>query len=87
MHPAVQKAIADLVAEGKTPSVALTKARLSGSIPMPVIIAGISAYKNNPDIVTQPLPPFSEQDTPSGQSQLDRIEQKLDRLLFLLEKS
>ncbi|WP_105167767.1 hypothetical protein [Pseudoalteromonas sp. T1lg23B] len=86
MHPAVQKAIAELIAEGKTPSVALTKARLSGSVAMPVIIAGLSAYKNNPDIVTQPLPPHSEQDTPSQKSQLDRIEQKLDRLLALLEK-
>ncbi|MCF6436355.1 MULTISPECIES: hypothetical protein [Pseudoalteromonas] len=85
MHPAVQKAIADLVVEGKTPSVALTKARLNGSVPMPVIIAGLSAYKNNPDIVKQPLQPISEQDTPS-QSQLDRIEQKLDRLLALMEK-
>ncbi|BBN80977.1 hypothetical protein PA25_09620 [Pseudoalteromonas sp. A25] len=86
MHPAVQKAIAELVNSGKTPSVALTKACLSESVPMPVIIAGLSAYKNNPAIIEQPLASTSDQDNLQQQSQLDRIEQKLDRLLTLLEK-
>ncbi|MBD1584116.1 hypothetical protein [Pseudoalteromonas sp. S16_S37] len=86
MHPAVQKAIAELVNSGKTPSVALTKARLSEPVPMPLIIAGLSAFKNNPAIIEQPLTLKSEQDNRPQQSQLDRIEQKLDRLLTLLEK-
>ncbi|CAH9063882.1 hypothetical protein PSECIP111951_02991 [Pseudoalteromonas holothuriae] len=86
MHPAVQKAIAELVSDGKVPSVALTKARLSDPVPMPLIIAGLTAYKNNPDIITFPLSSQPKQDAQQQQSQLDRIEHKLDKLLTLLEK-
>ncbi|NOU50670.1 hypothetical protein HG263_08950 [Pseudoalteromonas sp. JBTF-M23] len=86
MHPAVQKAIVELVNSGKTPTVALTKARLCEPVPMPLIISGLSAYKNNPEIIKLPVTEKSEQDSLSQQSQLDRIEQKLDRLLTLLEK-
>ena len=54
---------------------------------MPVIIAAVSQYKNNPDSIynlmkSQVQPSSSDSKT----SQLDRIEEKLDRLLTLLEK-
>jgi hypothetical protein len=85
MHPAVQRAIASLVAEGKTPTVALTKARLREPVPMPMVIAGLSAYKNDPSIIQTPIEENIVQNNEQT-SQLDRIEQKLDRLLQLLEK-
>jgi hypothetical protein len=86
MHPAVQQAIALLVEEGKMPSVALTKAKLTESVPLPTIIAGITAYKNNPQCIDAPIKPQSQTPSTVDNSQLDRIEQKLDRLLSLLEK-
>jgi len=85
MHPAVHSAIAALVAENKTPTVALTKSKLSEPVPMPLVIAGLTAYKNDPNCInTQPVATPKAKGT--EQSQLDRIEQKLDRLLALLEK-
>jgi hypothetical protein len=85
MHPAVQAAIAALVAENKTPSVALTKSKLSEPVPMPLIIAGLTAYKNDPSCIDA-KPAAAPKAKAAEQSQLDRIEQKLDRLLALLEK-
>ncbi len=39
-----------LSAQGKDPSVALIKARLSTPVPMPLIIAGLKQWRANPDI-------------------------------------
>ncbi|MFY8297997.1 hypothetical protein AAEU28_04225 [Pseudoalteromonas sp. SS15] len=92
MHPAVHSAIAALVAENKTPTVALTKSKLSEPVPMPLVIAGLTAYKNDPNCInTQPAAAPKAKATEQSQldrieQKLDRIEQKLDRLLALLEK-
>ncbi len=51
MNAAVFDAIKVLLDEGKTPTVALTKSRLAQPVPMPVIIAAVSQYKNNPDSI------------------------------------
>ncbi|MBQ4814321.1 hypothetical protein J8M20_23355 [Pseudoalteromonas luteoviolacea] len=85
MHPAVQKAIRTLVSEGKTPTVATVKSKLTSSVPMPVIIAALTSYKNAPDSIEHDVP---EQDAsePDALSQLDRIEAKLDKLLAILEE-
>lgn len=86
MNSIVFDAIKALLNEGKIPTVALTKSRLTQSVPMPVIIAAVSQYKNNPDSIdnlTKHMPPLS--DLTNRVDQLDRIEQKLDRLLILLE--
>jgi hypothetical protein len=54
---------------------------------MPVIIAAVSQYKNNPDSINNFINnPSNEQLSTPKESQLDRIEAKLDRLLALLEK-
>ncbi|MCF6441918.1 hypothetical protein L1077_21010 [Pseudoalteromonas luteoviolacea] len=85
MHPAAQQAISTLLAEGKTPSVATVKAKLTEPLPMPVIIAALASYKNNPEAITHVAQ--QSQPTPAEpQSQLDRIEAKLDKLLALLEE-
>ena len=87
MNSVVIDAIKALLDEGKTPTVALTKNKLSQSVPMPIIIAAVSQYKNNPESIhsltrqTQTL-----QNSDANQSQLDRIETKLDTLLALLSE-
>ncbi|QPB84150.1 hypothetical protein CWC22_014595 [Pseudoalteromonas rubra] len=89
MHPAVLNAIAALVAQGKTPTVATTKAKLAEPVAMPLIIAGLTAYKNNPDLLStlddQPTQNAQPAAQDNAQTQLDRIEAKLDKLLALLE--
>lgn len=86
MHPVVLNAIASLVADNRTPTVALTKAKLSEPVPMPLVIAGVTAYKSNPDCINdapQHVPTPSRAD---NDAQLDRIEHKLDLLLSILQK-
>ncbi|MCF2908641.1 hypothetical protein L1285_09960 [Pseudoalteromonas sp. DL2-H2.2] len=88
MHPAVLNAIAALVAQGKTPTVATTKAKLAEPVAMPLIIAGLTAYKNNPDLLStleQQTEQAAQPSQDKDQTQLDRIEAKLDKLLALLE--
>ncbi|TMP33404.1 hypothetical protein [Pseudoalteromonas rubra] len=88
MHPAVLNAIATLVAQGKTPTVATTKAKLAEPVAMPLIIAGLTTYKNNPDILSTCDDKLSLRDNseqPGSETQLDRIEAKLDKLIALLE--
>ena len=86
MHPIVASAIKKLVQSGKTPTVALTKSKLSQPVAMPEIIAAIAAYKQDPSCVEQLHEEPAEHQV-ATQTQLDRIEAKLDRLLALLEKS
>jgi hypothetical protein len=85
MNSVVFDAIKVLLDEGKTPTVALTKSRLAKSVPMPMIIAAVSQYKNNPESIHNLMknPQQSDGSEPKT-SQLDRIEQKLDKLLTLL---
>ena len=87
MNAVVFDAIKTLLDEGKTPTVALTKSKLTHPMPLPVIIAAVSQYKNNPDSINNFINnPSNEQLSTPKESQLDRIEAKLDRLLALLEK-
>ncbi|HEA18223.1 MAG TPA: hypothetical protein ENH88_17615 [Pseudoalteromonas prydzensis] len=86
MNAVVFDAIKALLDEGKTPTVALTKSKLTQPIPLPVIIAAVSQYKNNPDSIHNLAKSTNVAvEAVSDVSQLDRIEQKLDRLLALLE--
>jgi hypothetical protein len=87
MNSVVFDAIKALLNEGKMPTVALTKSRLAQPVPMPMIIAAVSQYKNNPDSINNFMrnPPKSGSAEPKA-SQLDRIEDKLDQLLTLLEQ-
>ncbi|AUJ70711.1 MULTISPECIES: hypothetical protein [Pseudoalteromonas] len=86
MHPAVARAIKKLVDSGKTPTVALTKSKLTQSVAMPDVISGIAAYKQDPTCIEH-YQEVEEVVKTSSQSQLDRIEAKLDKLIALLEKS
>ncbi|ATG57729.1 MULTISPECIES: hypothetical protein [Pseudoalteromonas] len=87
MNSVVFDAIQVLLDEGKTPTVALTKSRLAQPVPMPMIIAAVSQYKNNPDSINNFIKTSQQpENTELKASQLDRIEQKLDQLLALLEQ-
>ncbi|MBE0363409.1 hypothetical protein PULV_a0842 [Pseudoalteromonas ulvae UL12] len=58
-------------------------------VPMPIIINVLNQYKKDPQsIIASTDEVISEPEAPllSTQSQLDRIEAKLDRLIQLLEK-
>lgn len=85
MNPVVFDAIKSLLNEGKAPTVALTKSRLNAPVPLPMLIAAVSQYKNNPDSFNNMELKEACQNQTDAQSQLDRIEQKLDTLLALLE--
>ncbi|MDC9508008.1 MULTISPECIES: hypothetical protein [unclassified Pseudoalteromonas] len=86
MNAVVFDAIKVLLDEGKTPTVALTKSRLAQPVPMPIIIAAVSQYKNNPDSIHNLMKNPEQSIVEPKTSQLDRIEKKLDRLLALLEQ-
>ena len=87
MNSVVFDAIQVLLDEGKTPTVALTKSRLAQPVPMPMIIAAVSQYKNNPDSINNFVKTAQQPENAELKaSQLDRIEQKLDQLLSLLEQ-
>jgi len=86
MNAVVFDAIKVLLDEGKTPTVALTKSRLAQPVPIPVIIAAVSQYKNNPDSIHNLMKNPEQSIVEPKTSQLDRIEKKLDRLLALLEQ-
>ncbi|AIY65787.1 hypothetical protein [Pseudoalteromonas piratica] len=88
MQDIVIAAISKLLAAKKQPNVALVKANLSQPVPMPVIIDVLARFKQNPsdfekNAAEQTTKPTVQ--TAHSQSQLDRIEAKLDKLLSLLE--
>lgn len=88
MQQIVINALAKLVAEGKEPTVALVKAKLTQNVPMPVIIDVLSKYKKDPSnfelSIEKSVP--TQSNPAHSQTQLDRIEQKLDKLIALLEQ-
>jgi hypothetical protein len=53
-----------LVREGKSPSVALVKSRLTRNYPLPTIIAGLKQWQANPELNIEPAKPIdSENDS------------------------
>ena len=89
MEQFVIESIKNILKQNKVPSVALIKGNLSQSVPMPIIISVLGRYKSDPgnfkigEAESKPMPTA---DT-SSQSQLDRIERKLDQLLNLLQNT
>ncbi|CAM5217665.1 hypothetical protein [Alishewanella longhuensis] len=89
----LQHAATKLRQEGKQPSLALFKARLAGQLSPPELFSAYQQWRQHPEqyvevaaaedlAVSRPI--NAEQDV---SSQLNRIEQKLDRLLQLLEQT
>ena len=80
---ALEQAITSLIAEGKEPSVALIKARLTEPLPMPLIIKALQAWKKNAKV------PKIEKAEPSlsNEARIKQLEQQVadltDRLTQL----
>jgi len=78
--------------EGKTPSLALFKARLSGQLAAPVLFAAYQQWRSQNPVSAEfqeiPAPSQKTETQPENmslQQQLDRIEAKLDILLSRLK--
>lgn len=88
----LQQTALQLKQEGKQPSLALFKTRLAGQVTAPELFMAYQQWRQQPEHIAAPQPtedlalqrPIdAEQDF---SNQLQRIEQKLDRLLALLDK-
>ncbi|MDM5066264.1 hypothetical protein OB952_02555 [Aeromonas salmonicida] len=76
----------ELAAKGITPSTAMVKARLSQPVPMAELLKVLSQWKQQPQ-PTEPAPASTQADAVNLQQlseQLNRLEQKVDRLTTLL---
>lgn len=88
----LQQTAQQLRQEGKQPSLALFKARLAGQITAPELFMAYQQWRQQADHLAEPQPTEEVAlqqpvDTKTDiNSQLQRIEQKLDRLLALLDK-
>lgn len=80
MEQFVIEAIKKILVQDKVPSVALIKGHLSQSVPMPIIISVLGRYKSDPDNfkIDEKQSNIQKVKENSSQSQLDRIENKLD---------
>lgn len=87
----LQQVAAKLQQEGKTPSLALFRARLAGQLPPQQLFAAYQHWRSNPvyaesnsDIPKQAAAPQKEKETDDINIRLQRIEAKLDLLLSKL---
>lgn len=88
----LQQVAAQLQQEGKTPSLALFRARLAGRLPPQQLFAAYQHWRNNPvfaddasDLPEQTDMPQNEPHADDITARLQRIEAKLDLLLSKLE--
>jgi len=76
--------------EGKTPSLALFKARLGGQLTAPALFSAYQHWRQQAPIDAGQVMPDNAPDTPAPgnniEEQLQRIESKLDSILALLEQ-
>ncbi|MGY6038122.1 hypothetical protein [Aeromonas sp. AE23HZ002T15] len=80
----------ELSAKGITPSTAMVKARLSQPVPMAELLKVLSQWKQQPHATEPTAEPMVDRPQPDGinlqdlSDQLNRLEQKVDRLTALL---
>lgn len=92
MHSEIYRIAYQLNAEGKNPSVALIRARLSTPTSLPVIVQALQQWKLTPElgkeVPTPPTPPTSEEpsDNESVEQRLSQLESKMEQVLELLKK-
>ena len=66
-----------LDSEGKTPSVALIKARLIKPVPLPIVIAGLKQWQANPKAKSGPAPQFQAENSNSLEQRVNELEQQV----------
>ena len=69
-----------LVNEGKEPSVALIKARLVKKQPLPLLIAGLQQWKNDPTAAVEEQPTETSPEPLSLEQRVEQLEQFVDAL-------
>ena len=70
--------------EGKAPTVALIKSRLSAPTPLPLIIAGLKQWRTNPGIKSDTQPPSASGPDTTPPTLEQRVEQ-LESLVKALQ--
>lgn len=86
----LNRTAASLLREGKTPSLALFKARLSGQLTAPALFAAYQHWRQQPPAAV--ISPAIQQNPAvlpaitGEREQLQRIEAKLDKILAILEQ-
>ncbi len=78
---AIQHAIAALHRANKTPSVALTKAKLTGKVNMPELIQALSHYKNDPEGFVANIPEVPTKANNQSTDVETSLDAKLDSIL------
>lgn len=73
----------ELSRQGKTPTVALVKARLTTPVPMPAIIAAIKSWKSASRV---PKIEVAAQTEPASEQRIAELEQQLAALIARVEK-
>ncbi|MDP5141773.1 hypothetical protein ORJ00_03330 [Rheinheimera baltica] len=86
----MQQVAAQLQQEGKTPSLALFRARLAGQLAPQQLFAAYQHWRSNPVFASEinrasPSTPVTEEVTDDLAATLARIEAKLDKLLSKLD--
>jgi hypothetical protein len=94
MHSEIYRIAYQLNAQGKKPSVALIRSRLSMPTSLPVIVQSLQQWKLNPElgkeakknVAEKPLPPSeTTANNDEVQQQLTRLESKMDHIIAMLE--
>ncbi len=94
MHSEIYRIAYQLNAQGKNPSVALIRSRLSTPTSLPVIVQALQQWKLNPELGKDvkkdaPEQPIATDETAPDndkiQQQLNRLESKMDHIITLLE--
>jgi len=75
-----------LTQEGKEPSVALVKSRLTQSLPLPLVIAGLKSFKANPKQETKVSEPDEQNQEPQSLEQRVKfLENEVQELKTMLQ--
>lgn len=76
-----------LANEGKTPNIALLKARLAKNIPLPMIIQGLKMWQDNPNKeINRPIEPTLIANTKTEMSSFDLLlEAKINTMIAPLK--
>ncbi len=74
----LEKAIKSLIAEGKEPSVALVKARLPFTVPMPAIISTIKVWQKSNKV---PKVEIAADKPLSTEQRIEQLEQQVTQLM------
>lgn len=75
-----------LAAEGKTPSVALVRARMTNKEPMQAVIKAVQLWKQNPEMKLPPMAkPEEQQPSQSLEQRVEQLEKQVAELKQALQ--